>query len=208
MSSNSIRLVIVDDHLLVRHGLRQLLSAVPDIEIVGEAEDGEAGLRLCGALKPDLVLMDVRMPGMGGLAATAAIRKHHPAVRIIGLSTFAEDETETAMIVSGAQCHLSKAATLDELTSAIRRVHGGETIRRKRSAGAPGQGPAISGQQRRVLALMTKGFTNAEIAKYLNFSIATAGYHVSAILTKLEVSNRVEAAAMAIREGLVSADDL
>lgn len=216
MTVSNIRLLIVDDHLVVRHGLRQLLSEAADIEIVGEADNGEEALYLCQKLRPDLILMDIRMPGMGGIAATAAIRQYHGAVRVIGLSTFAEEETEAAMIASGAQAHLSKTVTFEELVGAIRRVHAGDVIRRDQPAiaalaphaTAPAITPTITGQQRRVLALLTKGFTNAEIAGYLGFSAATAGYHVGAILAKLDVSNRAEAAAMAIREKLVDERDL
>lgn len=212
MTIHSIRLLIVDDHLVVRHGLRQLLSEAPDIEIVGEADNGEEALYLCQKLRPDVILMDIRMPGMGGIAATSAIRQYHGAVRVIGLSTFAEDETEAAMIASGAQAHLSKAVTFEELVGAIRCVHAGHMIRRDKPAIAAlapqATEPAITGQQRRVLALLTKGFTNAEIAAYMGFSAATAGYHVGAILAKLDVSNRAEAAAMAIREKLVDERDL
>lgn len=212
----AIRVLIVDDHLVVRHGIAQLLATAPDVAIVGEAENGEEALLLCQKLHPDIVLMDVRMPGMGGLAAAEAFRRFHPGARVIGLSTFAEDHNVTAMLATGAHGHLPKSLTFDELIGAIRTVHaGGMAIHRdpdgnaagaKRRASAPP--PPITGQQRRVLALLAKGFTNAEIAGYLGFSVSTANYHVGAILAKLGVSNRAEAAAMAAREQLVDERDL
>ncbi|MEI9851499.1 MAG: response regulator transcription factor [Sphingomonas sp.] len=212
----TIRILVVDDHLVVRHGVAQLLSAAPDVTIVGEAENGEEALLLCQKLCPDIVLMDIRMPGMGGLAAAEAIRRFHPKARVIGLSTFAEDHTVAAMLATGAHGHLPKSVTFDELVGAIRKVHAGGTAVQSEpsgrtagaNAGAPRGPPTITGQQRRVLALMAKGFTNAEIAKYLGFSASTANYHVGAILAKLGVSNRAEAAAMAIREHLVDERDL
>ncbi|MFB0875975.1 MULTISPECIES: response regulator [unclassified Sphingobium] len=207
-----IRLLIVDDHLLVRQGIRQLLAAAADIDIVGEADCGEGALSLCATVAPDIVLMDLRMPGMGGVAATETIRRAHPDIRIIGLSTFAEGHTVNAMIASGAQAHLPKSVTFEELIDAIRKVQAGMTISVLPASGASdrsGEKPAaITGQQRRVLALMVKGFTNPEIANYLNLSVSTANYHVSAILAKLGVSNRAEAVALAVREQLANEFDL
>lgn len=207
-----IRIMVVDDHLMVRQGIAQLLALAPDMEIVGEAESGEAALQLCPTLMPDIVLMDLRMPGMGGIAATEALRRACPDVRVIGLSTFAEAHMVSTMIASGAQAHLPKSVTYDELVDAIRRVFAGEVL-----TGPMGQAAApagtdlsakITGQQRRVLVLMTKGFTNPEIGTYLGVSVSTANYHVGAILAKLGVSNRAEAVALAIREQLIDEFDL
>lgn len=212
MDGAPIRLLIVDDHMLVRQGIRQLLAAAPDIEIVGEADCGEGALSLCADLIPDIVLMDLRMPGMGGVAATETIRRAHPDIRIIGLSTFAEGHTVNTMIASGARAHLPKSVTFDELIDAIRKVQAGMTIANPNGSGAPDRNgekaATITGQQRRVLALMVKGFTNPEIANYLSLSVSTANYHVSAILAKLGVSNRAEAVAIAVREQLADESDL
>lgn len=207
-----IRVLVVDDHLMVRKGIAQLLAQAEEVDLVGEAESGEAALELCGSLSPDIVLMDLRMPGMGGLAATETIHRAHPDIRIIGLSTFAEDHMVTSMVASGASAHLPKSVTFDELIDAIRKVAGGEPV--ERHGGAPpvervtNLSGAITGQQRRVLALLAKGFTNPEIAKYLGFSVSTANYHVGAILAKLGVANRAEAAAIAVREQLIDEFDL
>jgi DNA-binding NarL/FixJ family response regulator len=210
-----IRIVIVDDHLMVRQGIRQLLSPAGDVAIVGEADSGETALALCASLRPDIVLMDLRMPGMGGLAATEALVQQWPDLRIIGLSTFSEQHMIATMIGTGARAHLPKSVTHDELIDAIRRVHAGEVIAETPAActaaaatAATGATAAIRGQQRRVLALLAKGFTNPEIARYLGLSVSTANYHVGAILAKLNVSNRAEAAAIAVREQLIDEFDL
>lgn len=210
--ADTIRILVVDDHLMVRHGIAQLLASAPDVEIVGEAEDGEAALALCGELSPDIVLMDLRMQGMGGLAATEAIHCAHPAIRIIGLSTFAESHMVASMRASGASAHLPKSVTFEELIDAVRKVARGEAaaVSEKPVTGTAGSNlsGAISGQQRRVLVLLAKGFTNAEIGNYLGISVSTANYHVGAILAKLGVANRAEAAAIAVREQLIDEFDL
>jgi len=212
MTDGPIRILIVDDHLMVRQGITQFLSIAPEIRIVGEADSGELALILCAQLAPDIVLMDLRMPGMGGLAATETIRRAHPEVRIIGLSTFAESHMVSTMIASGAHAHLPKSVTFDELVDAIRRVRAGEVIEagpvRAEPAAPSGSPAAMTGQQRRVLMLLAKGFTNAEIANYVGISVSTANYHVGAILAKLGVSNRAEAAAIAVREQLIDEFDL
>tara|TARA_B100000678_G_scaffold269210_1_gene256096 strand:- start:246 stop:881 length:636 start_codon:yes stop_codon:yes gene_type:complete len=207
-----IRVLVVDDHLMVRKGIAQLLTNADDVDLVGEAESGEAALDLCGTLSPDIVLMDLRMPGMGGMAATETIHRSHPDIRIIGLSTFAEDHMVATMVASGASAHLPKSVTFDELIDVIRKVAHGDVVAGTTAAKQPERpanlSGAITGQQRRVLALLAKGFTNSEIARYLGFSVSTANYHVGAILAKLGVSNRAEAAAIAVREQLIDEFDL
>lgn len=207
MTDGSIRIVVADDHAIVRQGIAQLLAPALDIEIVGEAATGEAALDACAALSPDIVLMDLRMPGMGGLAATEAIRRDCPAVRIIGLSTFAEKHTASTMLASGAHAHLPKSVTFDELVGTIRRVADGERLEPvvgvPQPVAQPGKTAAMTAHQRRVMALLVKGFTNPEIARYLDISISTANYHVGAILAKLGASNRSEAVAIAVREQLI-----
>lgn len=215
-----IRVLLVDDHLVVRKGLVHVLSAVADIEVIAEAENGEEALFLCQKLKPDIIVMDVKMDGMGGVAATRHIADHNPYARIIGLSTFAHPETVNAMIEAGAKGYLLKDLSGAELSEAIRRVHDGEILTPDAliESTTDQAGPVsdedfrkvhdnLGEQQKRVLALMTKGFTNPEIAEHLHISKPTARYHVSAILRKLDVSNRSEAVAVAIRSKLVSPDD-
>lgn len=212
-----VRILLVDDHMLVRAGLAQVIGSVPGFTVVAEAENGEEALFQCQRQKPDVVLMDARMPGMGGIAATEAMCKFHPKVAVIALSTFSDTETVARMLAAGARGFLSKSVSAHDLSLAIRKVHDGETVV------DPGCLPQIatpldrathkeeqlelSAQQRRVLALLSKGCTNPEIARYLHISMPTARYHVSAILLKLGVSNRAEAAAMAIRKRLVSNSD-
>lgn len=215
--SDPVRILLVDDHMLVRAGLAQVIGSVPGFTVVAEAETGEEALLLCQRLRPDVVLMDVRMPGLGGIAATEALCKLHPQVAVIALSTFADAETVARMLAAGARGFLSKSVSAHDLRQAIRKVHGGESVV---DAGCPRQAAShveptppreehleLSTQQRRVLALLSKGCTNPEIARYLCISVPTARYHVSAVLLKLGVSNRAEAAAMAIRNRLVNHSD-
>ncbi|WP_446653585.1 response regulator transcription factor [Blastomonas sp.] len=212
-----VRILLVDDHMVVRAGLAQVVGSVPGLVVVAEAENGEEALFQCQRERPDVVLMDVRMQGMGGIAATEAICRYHPNIAVIGLSSFADPPTVARMLAAGARGFLPKSVLAGDLKAAIRRVHHGETVV------DPGCLPQVatafdpttpseddlelSAQQRRVLALLSKGYTNPEIAKYLGISMPTARYHVSAILVKLGVSNRAEAAAMAIRNRLVSNSD-
>lgn len=214
----TIRLLLVDDHMVVRAGLVQVLGAVPDIEIVGAVASGEEALVLCQQLRPDVVLMDVRMAGIGGVGTAEVIARYHPGIRILALSTFTDEATVAAMTRAGAVGFLPKTVSGEELAEAIRAVHAGRPLAspdaghaKMDHAGGPaaanGETPMLGQQQRRVLALLTKGYTNTEIAGYLGISMPTARYHVSAILLKLGVSNRAEAAALAVREGLVGQAD-
>ncbi|WP_109807331.1 response regulator [Sphingosinithalassobacter portus] len=216
--TDRIRLLVVDDHMLVRSGVINALGASPDIEIVGEADNGEEGLYLCSKANPDVVLMDVHMAGMGGCAVAKAISEHYPQVAVIALTVANDQATMREMVAAGAKGFLPKSVTKDELIAAIRRVHAGEAVidalpdmtaeepsRETHATAAPTN--RLATQQRRVLALMTKGFTNSEIAEYLSISVPTARYHVSAVLAKLGASNRAEAVATAVRESLISQSD-
>ena len=209
--------------MVVRAGLAHVIGAAPDLAIVGAADSGEEALLLCQRLRPDVVLMDVRMAGMGGVGATEVITRYHAPARVVALSTFADGETVERMRAAGAVGFVPKTISGDDLVAVIRRVHAGETIidaaalaggsdtPAEEGATPPQAGMAatlpLAGQQRRVLALLTKGYTNAEIATYLGISLPTARYHVSAILLKLGVSNRAEAAALAVREALIDGAD-
>ena len=213
-----IRVMVVDDHAVVRNGLRFSLLAFDDIELVGEAGSGEEALRLCGEIQPDVVLMDMKMPGLDGVAATRAIRKRHPQVRVIALTSFQEAVLVQDALQAGAIGYLLKDATLDEVAEAIRSVHAGRAtlapavaqtlVEAAAQLSNPGHPSARSGQaltprQREVLALMVEGFSNAQIAKQLCISPSTARFHVSQILGKLGAANRAQAAALAVRYGLV-----
>jgi NarL family two-component system response regulator LiaR len=216
MEQPPIRILLADDHMLVRAGLARVIGGRADMEVVGEAENGEEALFLCQKHRPDIVLMDVRMEGMGGIGATEAIRRFHPKTKVVGLSTFHDQRTVSDMVAAGASGFLSKILSAEELVSAILRVHAGEVVLTEAASDPTDTQPdpvrskpafELGDQQRTTLALLTKGYTNPEIARYLGVSVPTARYHVSALLAKLEVSNRAEAAALAVRERLVSADD-
>lgn len=217
MDQAKIRILLADDHMLVRAGLARVIGSRADMEIVGEAENGEEALYLCQKLQPDIVLMDIRMDGMGGVGATEGIRRYHPKIKVIGLSTFHDKSTVDAMLAAGASGFLSKVVSAAELVEAVLQVQAGQIAVRGTTAPVAGGGaaaraqaksaPELGDQQRTALALLTKGFTNPEIARYLGVSVPTARYHVSALLAKLGVSNRAEAAALAVREQLVSDED-
>lgn len=218
---HQIRIILADDHMVVRKGLHHVLEAAPDLVVVDEADSGEAVLYLCQKHKPDVVLMDVQMDGMGGIEATRLLVLHHPNVRVIGLSTFAAPQVVADMVTAGASGYVLKDISADELVEAIRRVHAGETVFSPAVSAMANDPDTINqepegtdtmitmgAQQKRVLALLTKGLTNPEIAEHLGVSLPTARYHVSAILQKLDVSNRVEAVALAVRLGLISEGDI
>lgn len=212
-----VRILLVDDHFVVRAGLARVIASMPGAIVVAEAENGEEALLQCQRHRPDIALMDVRMQGMGGIAATEAIAKYHPLVAVIALSSFSDSSTVARMLAAGARGFLPKSVSAQALIDAICEVHDGKTM--VDASCLPQVATAfgttshvdedleLSAQQRRVLALLTKGYTNPEIARYLGISMPTARYHVSAILVKLGVSNRAEAAAVAIRNRLVCNSD-
>ncbi len=212
------KLLLVDDHVVVRKGLIHVLQNCDEFEVVGEAENGEEALHLARKLSPDVILMDVKMEGLGGIKTTELITQINPEVRVIGLSTFADRKTVDAMINAGASGYIQKHITVSDLAKAICDVAEGHILPypdqlddvashgADRDMSESGRS-ILSSQQKKVLALLTKGFTNPEIAQSLGVSVPTARYHVSVILQKLDVSNRSEAAAMAVHENLVSPED-
>lgn len=211
-----IGLLIVDDHAVVRKGLIHVLMDQPEIEVLGEAESGEEALFKAKSLRPNVVLMDVKMDGLGGVRTTKLLVENDPDLRIVGLSTFADQKTVRSMIDAGASGFLEKSVSAVEIVSAIKQAHEGEIIDFVPS-GMPSlnqpaaeskerfvpEVPQLSAKQKDVLRFLTKGLTNPEIAEQLGLSVPTARYHVSVILQKLEVTNRSEAAVVAIRENLV-----
>lgn len=221
MKNNQIiNVLLADDHMVVRRGLRLVLDEAADLHVVGEAESGEEALYLCKKLSPDIILMDVKMHGMGGAKATQMIAQHHPDTKVIALSTFAAQDVVASMFDAGAHGYLLKDISADNLTEAVRRVAKGERLQPDAFSDIPAEEDAetqatlptdeiapLGEQQKRVLALMTKGLTNPEIASQIGVSISTIRYHVSAILRKLDVSNRSEAVALAIRLKLVKEED-
>jgi DNA-binding NarL/FixJ family response regulator len=219
-----IRLLLADDQELVRTGLRLLLSAQDDIEVVGEAEDGAAAVHAATALRPDVVLMDVRMPVLDGIAATAQIvaAPLDPAPRIIVLTTFELDEYVFGAIRAGAAGFLLKHASRDQLLEAIRTVHAGDallspSVTRRLvehvAAGAlPRPAPAavlaeLTPREHEMLVLVARGLSNGEIADRLVISEATVKSHVGAVLAKLDLRSRVQAVVFAYEHGIVIAGD-
>ncbi|HYW88225.1 MAG TPA: response regulator transcription factor [Chloroflexota bacterium] len=206
------RIAIVDDHAMVRSGLAAFLSVADDLELVGEAENGQQALRLCAEERPDVVLMDLVMPGMDGVQATRAIRERFPDIRVIALTSFPEDRLVQDVLEAGALSYLLKNVGADELARAIRAAREGRStlapeaaqVLIHRAAHQPSPGHDLSPREREVLALMVQGLSNPDIADRLVVGRSTIKFHVSSILGKLGVQSRTEAVAMAVQHRLVS----
>ena len=208
-----IRVLIVDDHAVVRRGLRGFFELLDDIEIVGEAEDGRQAVDLAGSLAPDVVLMDLLMPVMDGIAATAEIKERFPDVEVVALTSFIEEERVTAALEAGATGYLLKDADADDVAIAVRRAYAGEVhldpqvarllarrIRSRRDDEPPHE--PLTEREREVLGLVAKGHSNKEIASLLDITERTARTHVSNILGKLGLASRTQAALWAIEHRL------
>jgi NarL family two-component system response regulator LiaR len=203
--------MIVDDHAMVRRGLAAFLKAFDDLELVGEAANGEEVLPLAASVQPDVVLMDLVMDQMDGAAATRAIRQNHPHVQVIALTSFREELLVQKALQAGAISYLLKNVSADELATAIRAAHMGRSTLAPEAAEAlvravtqpPEPGFDLTARERDVLELMVKGLSNVEIAESLVVSQSTIKTHVSSILAKLGVAGRTEAVALAIQRRLV-----
>jgi two-component system, NarL family, response regulator LiaR len=210
--SQPIRVMLVDDHTMVRRGLAAFLKAFDDLELAGEAESGVAAIQLCGEILPDVVLMDMIMPDMDGAAATRAIRQQFPQVQIIALTSFKEGELVKKALEAGAIAYLLKDVSADELVRAIRAAHAGRTTLSPEVAQAlvetanqpPAPGLDLTERELEVLVLMVEGLNNTQIAGRLTVSPSTIKSHVSNILSKLGVVSRTEAVALALRHKLVT----
>lgn len=213
MSSSPIRVMVVDEHGMVRKGIVAFLKNNPQLEIVGEAENGREAVELCERLQPHVILMDLQMPEMDGITATRIIRNQYPQIQIIALTSFQDRDKVQEALAAGAISYLLKNVTGDNLAEAIRDAHAGRATLAQEAVQAliqPPTAPAASGfdltlREREVLALLIKGLNNNEIANQLSVSHATAKAHVSNILSKLGVSNRAEAVAVAIQQKLLAA---
>lgn len=210
-----IRVLIADDHALVRQGLRALLLDATDVEVVGEAGDGEQAAAQAQRLEPDVVLMDVVMPGMDGAQATAAIRAGRSAVRVLVVSGSEVEARIFAALRAGALGYVSKTATRKELVEAIRRVHRGRpsmpyemTLRllEKYEPAAPGL-ETLTERETEILRLVAKGLSNKEIAGRAYLSEGTVRTHLTNVFGKLGVNNRVEATLCALRDGITTLDE-
>jgi NarL family two-component system response regulator LiaR len=209
--SGLIRVMIVDDHAMVRRGLSTFLKVKPDLELVGEARNGQEALQLCEQVRPDVVLMDLVMPEMDGMAATRAIRDRWPHVQVIALTSFQERDLVQKALQAGAISYLLKNVSANDLAEAIRAAYAGRSTLAPEAIQAlvqverqpTVQDYDLTTREREVLALLVEGLSNPEIAERLSVSRSTAKAHVSNILSKLGVSNRAEAVAMAVQQNLV-----
>lgn len=206
-----IRVLLVDDHKLIRVGLRQLLEAEPGIEIVGEAGEGEAAIEQARALAPNVVVLDINMPGMNGVEATRRLARLDPAPRILIVSVHAQDPIPTRLLEAGAAGYLTKEAAADEIVNAVKQVHSGKRylsadIAREMALGRLGGSAPLaqlSDREMEVLLLVANGHGIQEIAERLHVSPKTVATYRYRLFDKLEVANDVELARYALRHGLI-----
>ena len=204
-----IRILVVDDHNIVRQGLVALLNTVPDMKVVAEAGDGEEAIESHRRHKPDITLMDLRLPKLGGADAISRIREEFPAARVIVLTTFDGDEDIFRALQAGAKGYLLKGMDIDELTEAIRSVYAGKSRIPASVAEKLAErmgGPALTTREVEVLRRIVAGRSNKEIASDLFISEATVKTHVNSILGKLGVTDRTQAATTALQRGIVHLD--
>ena len=210
IENNRIRVMIVDDHAVVRSGLAAFFAVFPDLELVGEAENGAEAVVRCGLLKPDVILMDLIMPGTDGVIATRQIKDQYTSVKVIALTSFQEEDLVQGALQAGATGYLMKNITARELAAAIRSVYAGKMTLAPEAAQIlvnsrlqVQEFETLTEREREVLKLMVDGLNNAQIAEQLVVSLSTVKYHISNILGKLGVDNRVAAVATAIHQKLV-----
>ena len=207
-----IQVMLVDDHNVVRSGLATFLKAYEDLELVGEARNGLEALALCHRKKPDVILMDLMMPEMDGIAATRAILADYPEIKIIAMTSFEDEQLVQGVLAAGAISYLLKNVTAEELAKAIREAVSGrstlspEAARVLIQATRPTKQPLFDLTEREleVLNLVVQGQSNQQIAEAMVISLATVKAHISSILSKLQVSSRAEATAYAIKHKIVS----
>ncbi len=210
--SRVIHVMLVDDHNVVRSGLATFLRAYDDLELVGEARNGLEALNLCRIKQPDVILMDLMMPEMDGIAATTAILAAYPQIKIIAMTSFEEETLVQGVLAAGALSYLLKNVTSDELASAIRAAYSGrstlapEAARALIQATRPRKQPLVdlTEREREVLGLVVQGHSNRQIADAMVISVATVKAHISSILSKLQVASRAEAIAYAHKHKIVS----
>lgn len=212
MMANPIRLIIADDHPVVREGLRAVLDSEPDVEVVGEAADGGEVLELIGSLEPDLVLMDLQMPDLDGVAATRRIRRDHDGIEVLILTTYDTDADITRAVAAGATGYLLKDASREELMQAIRLAARGESVLSPKVASrvlgrmrAPAE-EALSTREVEVLLEVADGLSNKEVGRVLHISEATVKTHLLHIFAKLGVDDRTAAVTAALERGIIRLD--
>ncbi|MFF2778065.1 response regulator [Streptomyces sp. NPDC058052] len=214
MADKPIRVLLVDDHQVVRRGLRTFLEVQDDIEVVGEAADGAEGVARAEELRPDVVLMDVKMPGMDGIEALKRLRALANPAKVLIVTSFTEQRTVVPALRAGASGYVYKDVDPDALAGAIRSVHAGHILLQPEVAGAllsqddpqggTGRGTTLTEREREVLGLIADGRSNREIARALVLSEKTVKTHVSNILMKLDLADRTQAALWAVRHGLTT----
>jgi two-component system, NarL family, response regulator LiaR len=207
-----IRVMIVDDHLMVRRGLATFLRAAPDLELVGEAASGAEAIRVCAEARPEVILMDLKLPDLDGIAATRAIRSAHPEIQVIAVTSSQEDGLVSEALRAGAIGYLLKDVGVTGLGDAIRAARAGRStlapeasqalVRQVAAPASPGG--ELTQREREVLALMVKGISNPQIAEQLVLSRSTVNFHVSNVLGKLGVATRTQAVSLALRQHLVT----
>ncbi|MBE2223130.1 MAG: response regulator transcription factor [Anaerolineae bacterium] len=219
--SNKIKLMLADDHAVVRSGLRMLLDAQPDMEIVGEAETGMEAITKTKELRPDVVLMDVEMPGMNGIEATEKIKESVPETAVLALTMYEDDQYFFEMLKAGASGYVPKRAAPDELVNAIRTVSKGEVflyptlaarlvndyLNRDETTSAEDEEEDLTPREKEVLIQIAEGLTNPEIAEVLTISVKTVDRHRENIMRKLNLHSRVDLVKYAIRKGLIDLED-
>ena len=210
-TAQPIRVLLVDDHAMVRKGLVAFLKNMPELELVGEACDGREAIEFCEQRQPDVILMDLVMPELGGVAATRTIHQRWPRVQVIALTSFQEKELVQDALQAGAIGYLLKNVSGEELAEAIRQAHGGRPTLAPEAVQALIRPPSeaesmaadLTRREMEVLALLVKGMSNPEIAERLVISRSTVKVHISSILSKLGVASRAEAISLAIQNKLV-----
>jgi NarL family two-component system response regulator LiaR len=217
MTEQTIRILIADDHPVVRKGIKALLNTEPGLEVVGEAADGEQAVTKASTLNPDVILMDLSMPRKDGVQAISEIRQEIPGVKILVLTSFAEDKRIIAAIEAGALGYLLKDSSPQELIRAVHTVYQGESslhptvahklIHRFQRSSKETQTEPLTAREIKVLRLIAEGLSNHDIAKKLFISEPTVRTHVSNILRKLHLDNRTQAALYALREGFASLEE-
>jgi len=211
-SSQPIRVMLVDDHTMVRRGLATFLKVFDDLQLAGEAESGESAIQLCAEVLPDVILMDMSLPGMDGATATHVIRQQFPQIQVIALTSFKEGKIIKNALEAGAIGYLLKDVSADDLVRAIRAANAGRATLSPEVAQAlvetanqpPAPGLDLTEREREVLALIVEGLNNTQIAGRLTVSSSTIKSHVSNILSKLGVASRTEAVTLALRNHIVS----
>jgi DNA-binding NarL/FixJ family response regulator len=214
-----IRVLIADDHAILREGLRALLSTTADIDVIGEAADGHEAIERVRALRPDVVIMDAAMPGLGGLEATLELRRTDPDIKIVVLTQYEDREYIRRFLQAGVSGYLLKKSAGKELASAIRAASRGglvldpevakEALREPAPASGPGAGgssryDALTDREKQVLKLVAEGRSNKEVAELLDISVKTAMSHREHIMEKLGLHSRTELIKFALREGVIS----